>query len=391
MENFRYNLGLNAAFPPKREDVFEYYKNIFNLMEKNAINICRIWLCDFSFNYYNFCKKEYKVNFEILKKVVEFGKTKNIKFIPVLFDFNEFSNTDVNWHDHEHTFKTSFIAKFVKSPIEFFDIINMELGLSKFLGLRNIFNESNVFSWELFNEVDQIEGYDQKVVLEWFKEYTGKIENFSTKPVYISFGNPSLINDVDNLLLRNKIAIHTYQWPYSNCYKNVIFWQSKYPQSWMMEFGNKDFIKKDILISLISSFLLNGKKKIAMPWFWDDVLRSNIYSEFLEFTEYINSLPESDHLFKFTGDLGATNNLFDSKKIKNSIKLAGIRNTFKKIKIFANVMLKNKSKNEKIKFDSASLGIVVQDRVIDNFDNMCNYKMLKRFNFGEINVAVFQK
>ena len=90
-------------------------------------------------------------------------------------------------------------------------------------------------------------------------------------------------------------------------------------------------------------------------------LPSDTYSEFLKFIEYMNSLSKSNSIFEFTGNLGATNNYFGSRKIKNSIKLAGIKNTLKKIKTLVSVMLKNKSKNEKIRFESTNLAIVVQD------------------------------
>lgn len=391
MENYKYKFGINVAFPPKRMDIVEYYKKIFNLMNKNNIYICRIWLCDFSFNYYNFSGKEYQLNVEELRKIVKLGELKNIKFIPVLFDFNEFSTTNINWDDYEHTFNTSFISNFVKRPIDFFDLINIELGFSKFLGLRNIFNDNNVFAWELFNEVDQTKGFEQKIIFDWSKKYSEKINKLSMRPIYISIGNPSLMKNLKNLFPENFISLHTYQWPYSNCYKNVIFWQSKYPENWIMEFGNEKFSQDDAFISLISSFLLNNNRKVALPWFWDDIIKSKAFENFCKFAEFIDQFIGANDKFEFTGRLGEVKKSFNSKKIKSSLKLVGVRNTFIKLATLTKILMKNASTNEELKFENKNTIILIASNSLDNYSDICNYKMINKIDFGTIRVVVFKK
>ena len=81
-----------------------------------------------------------------------------VRFIPVLFDFNEFSTTDVHWSNYEHTFQTSYLSSFLDQPGEFFLPEYFEIGLSKLNKLKEIFNEENIHAWELFNEVDGLGG-----------------------------------------------------------------------------------------------------------------------------------------------------------------------------------------------------------------------------------------
>src|SRR5882724_10846335 len=147
------DFGINVAFPPKRVDISEYYERIFRLMCEQGVTICRFWLSDFSFNYYNYRNSQHELNLGELAKIVSMASLYNVKFIPVLFDFNEFSTSNVHWSNYEHTFHTSYISRYLKRPIEFFLEEYFELGLSKLSALKAIFNEDRVYAWELFNEV----------------------------------------------------------------------------------------------------------------------------------------------------------------------------------------------------------------------------------------------
>ena len=104
-----YNI-INIAFPPKRKDFVEYYRSIFHSIREQNITVCRIWLCDFSFNYYCYNGLTYDLNIGQFEQVIAEGFAIGIQFIPVLFDFNEFSSTNINWYDREHVFENSFLS-----------------------------------------------------------------------------------------------------------------------------------------------------------------------------------------------------------------------------------------------------------------------------------------
>ena len=48
----RSELAINVAFPPKRCDPLAYYLGILEEMQRQGIRVFRLWLSDFSFNYY---------------------------------------------------------------------------------------------------------------------------------------------------------------------------------------------------------------------------------------------------------------------------------------------------------------------------------------------------
>ena len=354
------DFGINVAFPPKRVDISEYYERIFRLMCEQGVTICRIWLSDFSFNYYNYRNSQHELNLGELAKIVSMASLYNVKFIPVLFDFNEFSTSNVHWSNYEHTFHTSYISRYLKRPIEFFLEEYFELGLSKLSALKAIFNEDRVYAWELFNEVDLMKDYEVHTVARWVTNYSSEITKCSSKPIYLSFSNPKYIDEALQFVTNVKLALHIYQWPYRQTYKNLVFWQKKYPSLWIMECGSPRASSQDIIVALIASFVLNNRKQVAMPWFWEHILALRIYEDLNSILMVINRHIEEGEQFHFSGELGTNNRGIDVGAIRNHLKLSAVGSLLFKAAVTLKTMTSRASRLCFLTFTSDRMVITIE-------------------------------
>ncbi len=360
-----FEFGINVAFPPKRSDISEYYERIFKLMWQQGLSICRVWLSDFSFNYYNHRDQTYDLNMNHLAGIASIASAYGIRLVPVLFDFNEFSTTNVHWSNYEHTFRTSFISKYLKRPRDFFLAEHFELGLSKLNKLKSIFNEENLYAWELFNEVDLAKDYNLQTVARWAADYSNEIRKCSSKPIYISLSNPKHLDDAARSLQNVDVALHIYQWPYKDIYKNLIFWQKKYPSHWIMECGSPIASSQDMLVGLLASFILSNHRQAAMPWFWEHILSLKIYDDLKSMVAFLSQHMEDGEHFEFVGELGANVRNINLNVIRNNLKLSGIRSLLFKASVTAKTMTSKSNGVCLLKFQSHKMLVTIETQSSD--------------------------
>ncbi|MDD4289819.1 MAG: hypothetical protein PHH83_00900 [Patescibacteria group bacterium] len=391
------NNCINIAFPPKRTDPVEYYRKVFILAKNQKVNICRIWLSDFSFNYYKYRNKEYIFRIDEFESIIKLAASLDIKIILTLFDFNEFSSTNINWDDKEHTFETSLGCNFFNKPIDFFYVENIEYGLSKFHKMLEIFDKyKNLYAWELFNEIDHVKGFNFSIIYKWLNLYIDNIKQNSDKPIYISFSNPQLLKKYSKKLKNINIGLHVYEWPYKEFYKNVIFWQNKYKDNWIMEFGSEKMEKDGILISMISSLILNINNTVAVPWFWERFLQLNIYNDFLIIFDFLSKYINKEDRFIFVGRLGSVKQRIDNKKVINSFKLS-IESSF--IKIFFHLLFFLKSllkfnKNHILLFENKKYFIYIKnikEEYMNSFINGNSIELVEEGVMDQLSISVYLK
>lgn len=376
-----YEIGINLAFPPKRVNQAKYYEDIIKEMSRQGLTVFRLWLSDFSFNYYRYRGEEYDFNIDLLTYVHTLSAARGLKVIPVLFDFNEFNTTNIHWSDYEHTFQTSFINKFLKMPKDFFRSENIEIGLSKFFKVKEIFAEENIYAWELFNEIDLVKGFDLVSALDWATKFSTEIGRGSKKPIYLSFADPKYVDKSAGVSTDLKLAIHTYRWPYNEFYKNLIYWQNKYASHWVMEFGDVNASKSELLVALLASFILNRERQIAMPWFWDTTLNTNVYQHLSEMLDEISEYVKPGDNYEFTGDLGTRNTSLSYDRIRKTFKMSGLRGVISKAATIMGVssvrprgkcLLKFENERHRIVIDADFLQSPVSERDPSNLIRTCD-------------------
>lgn len=354
-----YELAINLAFPPKRVNQAEYYEDVLEEAARQGLTIFRLWLSDFSFNYYSFRGETHDFNLDLLAHVGSAGASRGMKVIPVLFDFNEFTTTNIHWSDYEHTFQTSFISKFLKEPKDFFHSDNLEIGLSKFLKIREILAEGNIHAWEIFNEIDLVKGFNHKSALDWAGRFSEQIGRVSEKPIYLSFADPTHVGKPAGVPPHFKLAIHTYSWPYSEFYKNVIYWQNKYPLNWVMEFGSPNATRAELLVALVASFILNQGRLVAMPWYWDETLKTHVYTSLRKVLDQIGEYVRPGDRYEFTGELGGGRRSPRYRDVRNTLKLAGLRGLLSKARTTARLLTPAPPGGCHLKFENERLTIVI--------------------------------
>jgi hypothetical protein len=387
-----FEFGINVAFPPKRVNISDYYERVFKLMCQQGVRVCRIWLSDFSFNYYSYCGKTYDLNMSHLVRIVSIASIYNIRFIPVLFDFNEFSTTNVHWSNYEHTFRTSFLSKYLNRPGDFFLPEHFEIGLSKLSGLRSIFNEDNLYAWELFNEVDLTKEYSLQAVTRWAADYSSKIREYSSKPIYISFSNPKHLEEAVRSLQDVNVALHIYQWPYKDIYKNLIFWQKKYPSHWIMECGSPKATSQDMLMGLLASFILCNHRKVPLPWFWEHILSLQMYDDLKSIMKFISQHIEDGEHFEFVGELGSNRRSINLNIIRNNLKLSGIRNLLFKARVTARTMASKSNSICLLRFESSKMLVAIETELAPYLSiNQNQFRLLDSYCVKGIKVTLYSK
>lgn len=361
-----YELGINLAFPPKRINQAKYYEDLIEEMSRQGLTIYRLWLSDFSFNYYSFRGEAYDFNMEMLAHVGAMGAARGMKVIPVLFDFNEFTTTNIHWSDYEHTFQTSFISKFLKEPKDFFHTDNIGIGLSKFLKVREVLTEENIYAWELFNEIDLVKGFNHVTALDWATQFSSEVRRTSEKPIYLSFADPNYIGKSAGVSTNFKLAIHTYKWPYNEFYKNLIYWQNKYPLHWVMEFGDLKATKSELLVALVASFILNGDRQIAMPWYWETTLKACVYDHLRQVLDQICEYIRPGDCYKFTGELGGGRRSTRYSGVWNTFKLSGLRGLMSKAVTTFEVLPSKSRGGCHLKFENDRQRIIIEADFLQN-------------------------
>lgn len=352
--------GINVAFPPKRVDITEYYERTFKVMAQQGVRICRIWLSDFSFNCYDYRGNKYDVNMRELGEVVSMASRYHIRFILVLFDFNEFTTTNVNWGNYEHTFRTSYVGRFLRKPSEFFLPEHFGMGLSKLNVVKTLFSEESLWAWELFNEVDLTKDYNLQTVSRWADDYSKEIRKCSAKPIYISFANPKHVDDAVRVIHNVHIGLHVYEWPYVEIYKSMIFWQGKYPSHWIMECGSASASSQEMIVGLMASILLSEQKQVAMPWFWEHALSLGIYYDLKKIVDFMKKHIEEGEHFEFKGGLGSNKRKINLSAIRKSWKASGLVNLLFKAAVTAKTMTARSNGGCLLRFESEKMLVAIE-------------------------------
>jgi hypothetical protein len=387
-----YEFSINVAFPKKRVDITEYYDRMFKMMAQQDITVCRIWLSDFSFNCYDYRGSKYDVNMEQLERVIALAGTHSIRFVLVLFDFNEFTTTNIHWSNYEHTFLTSYPGRYLTQPNKFFLPKYFDMGVSKLNIVRKLFSDDALWAWELFNEVDLIKDYNPQRVSEWAHDYSKEIRKFSVKPIYISFASPKHVDEAVRLMSTVKVSLHVYQWPYVELYKSIIFWQAKYPSHWIMECGSASATAQEMIVGLIASTLLSEQRLVAMPWFWEHILGLGIYRDVKSIVDFIAAHTNETDRFQFMGSLGSNKRKINLGDLRKSWRASGLKSLLFKAAVTAKTMTTKAKPGCVLRFESERILVAIETEFTERVEICANdFTLLDACYVNGMRVTLYTK
>ncbi|HEX6370743.1 MAG TPA: hypothetical protein VF006_17635 [Longimicrobium sp.] len=327
------DLAINVGFPPMRRDPVRYYEDVFDRMRADGVSVFRFLMTDFSFNCYAHGGRSFDRGMEALERVMAAARARGLRAIPVLFDFNELSHTNVEWSEYDHTFRSSFLSSVLARPMDLFAPEALELALGKFRRVREVVGGA-AYAWELFNEVDQVDGFALPAVAAWARTFGAAVRQADGLPVYLSFANPGHVPAFRAAVPEVRVGIHVYGWPCRAFEENVVYWQSRFPECWVMEFGHPQATVPSLLAALSAGFLLNRERRVALPWYWDRVLELRAFHAFRPVLAFLEE-HAGDGGFEFVGTLRREMPRPTAAALVSTFKLTGVRGVLSKARAVA--------------------------------------------------------
>ena len=198
------------------------FANWFRHLENNNGNYARIWLSNWSFSIH----KDSYSNFDTrqstairLDHLFERANEHGIYVMLTLINHGQFSaNTNPEWSQNVYN---KINGGMLDSPIQFF--YNAEAKTAYKNELKYLISRygytNHLFAWELFNEVDWVDGYHSNAVTTWHNEMASYIHendpynHLVTTSYKYTYGTPAYaLNSIDF------VAVHSYG------YNDVLFY-----------------------------------------------------------------------------------------------------------------------------------------------------------------------
>lgn len=206
-------MGLNLAWWSTSLGSHDY-ANWFKKLEINNNNYARIWLSNWSFSIH----KDSYSNFDTrqstairLDHLFERANDYNVYIMLTLINHGQFSaNTNPEWSENVYNKKNGGMLDY---PIQFFYNTEAKTAYKnelKYLISRYGYTD-NLFAWELFNEVDWIDGYNSIAVTNWHNEMAKFLHDndpynhLVTTSYKYTFGTPAYALDSIDF-----VAVHSY-------------------------------------------------------------------------------------------------------------------------------------------------------------------------------------
>ncbi len=215
-------MGTNLAWWSTTLGAHDYY-NWFKELNEVDGNFARIWLSNWSFSLHKFSYEDFDSRQNIaarLDYLFETAKDNGVYIMLTLINHGQFSSdTNPEWAENPYNIENGGMLEY---PIQFF--YNSEAKTAyknelRYLIARYGYSE-NIFAWELFNEVDWIDGYNATIVAKWHDEMASFIHEYDpydhlvTTSYKYTYGTPAF--DYDSL---DFCTFHSY------AYADVVFYQ----------------------------------------------------------------------------------------------------------------------------------------------------------------------
>lgn len=313
-------VGTNDPLHKPGENSVENYKKYFEKLNKNGVNLIRIWIAPWNLplEHKGLKAGEYDLNnIKQLKEIFAEAKKKNIYIILCIDSFNLY-RTSQNYPAWEENVYQIKYGGFLKKPWQFFVKDEAKIYHKKKLQflISQLSQFDNLFCWELFNEIDLTEYFlfQKEDIKKWIKEMAGFLHNNDPRHhlITISFAEVNFSKEFfENITELDFVSIHKYgapSEPLKNIYAELVdinnkFLKFKKPVL-LAEFGldwegkKNDEDKKGIHLhnAIWSSIFLNFAGT-AMLWWWDSYIEKyNLYYQFKAPALFIKNYVDNDFL-----------------------------------------------------------------------------------------------
>lgn len=202
------------------------YNNWFHKMSLVDANYARIWMANWSFSLH----KDSYTNFDTrqsiairLDSVLQAADEYGVYIMLTLLNHGQFSsNTNPEWSENVYNQANGGMLEY---PIQFFyNKEAKEAYKNELLYILARYGYSdNIFAWELFNEVDWIDGYSSIAVTSWHKEMSEFLHandpyNHMVSTSYkYTWGTPAYALDSIDF-----VAVHSYAYGDVQFYSKLI-------------------------------------------------------------------------------------------------------------------------------------------------------------------------
>ncbi len=165
-------MGLNLAWWSTTLGAHDYY-NWFKELDAVDGNMARIWLSNWSFSLHKYSYENFDSRQNIaarLDLLFELAEENGVYVMLTLINHGQFSaDTNPEWAENVYNIENGGMLQY---PIQFFYNAEAKAAYKnelRYLMARYGYSE-NLFAWELFNEVDWIDGYNGPIVSKWHNE-----------------------------------------------------------------------------------------------------------------------------------------------------------------------------------------------------------------------------
>lgn len=322
-------VGQNACWYTSSTRKTKDYEVWFKLMNENNMNLSRIWMATWGFclhwgkSYSDFSGRFAQA--ARLDNVFDLAEKYNIYFIFSLINHGQFSAlVNPEWDKNPYNVENGGICS---SPLQFFILDEAKQAYKNELLyiIARYGYSNNIISFELFNEVDWIDGYTLGAmkVKSWHQEMAQFIKasdpfNHLVSTSYKGTdGNANALDELDF------VSPHDYSYSNKNLneslIKTITSLQSKYNKPVLFgELGLKggngyeNYEQDKTGIHLHQSQwigLMAGSATAAMNWWWDSYVHPyNLYSNFKGAGTYAKEMDLSGCDFKLISNDDSVNN-----------------------------------------------------------------------------------
>jgi len=282
------------------------YDSWFGKMNGNGENYARIWLAPWAFGigwkeklgHYNL-EEAWKLDY-----VMNLAKENGIYVMLCLVNHGQLISQD-NWRDNPYNSKNGGP---ISSPEQFFTNTEAKEYFKKFLRylVARYTSYTNLFAWELFNEVDLTDNYNQNNVAEWHSEMASYIRSIDPYKhlVTTSFSSSSagdLIWRQSNL---DFAQLHIYgpkdlseaicgQISSMKTYYNLPVLVGEFASDWRW-FDSPYYYKDKEGVEIhegIWASTMCGSFGTAMLWWWDNYIDPfNLYYHYKALKDFLNGI-----------------------------------------------------------------------------------------------------
>lgn len=165
-------MGSNFAWFSTTLGMHDYYNWFKNLNEQNS-NFARIWLSNWSFSVHKFSYTNFDSRQSVLARLdylLTYAQDFDVYIMLTLINHGQFSySTNPEWGENPYNVDNGGMLEY---PIQFFYNDEAKAHYKNelmYLISRYGYSE-HIFAWELFNEVDWVDGYSHLVVKQWHEE-----------------------------------------------------------------------------------------------------------------------------------------------------------------------------------------------------------------------------